>query len=100
LEFVVVALVFGLATGVIGRLKGSSFFLWFLIGTALPGIGIFAALVMRDQRREPRRVCPRCGNVVAVSDQVCMRCGEDLEFPPEANDQPGATGAPGARAPG
>jgi len=100
LEFVVVALVFGLATGVIGRLRGNSFVIWFLIGTALPGIGIFAALVMRDQRREPRRVCPRCGNVVAVSDQVCMRCGEDLDFPGETGDQPDATGAPGARAPG
>ena len=84
MEFVVVALVFGLATGVIGRLRGNSFVIWFLIGTALPGIGIFAALVMRDQRREPRRVCPRCGNVVAVSDQVCMRCGEDLDFPAES----------------
>ena len=84
MEFIFFALVFGLATGVIGRLKGNSFFIWFLIGTALPGIGIFAALLMRDQRREPRRVCPRCDNVVAVSDQVCMRCGEDLDFPAES----------------
>ena len=81
MEFVVFALIFGLATGVIGRLKGSSFFIWFLVGTALPGIGILAALVMRDERREPKRTCPRCGNVVAVSDQVCTRCGEDLDFP-------------------
>jgi rRNA maturation protein Nop10 len=84
-EFVFIALVFGVATAAIGRLKGGSFFIWFLVGTALPGIGILAALLMRDERRELRQLCPECGNVVKLSDQVCMRCGRDLEFPrPEA----------------
>jgi hypothetical protein len=80
-EFVFIALVFGVATAAIGRSKGGSFFIWFLVGTALPGIGILAALLMRDERRELRRLCPECGNVVKLSDQVCMRCGRDLEFP-------------------
>lgn len=83
MEFVVIAFVFGLATGAIGRLKGGSFLIWFLVGLALPGIGIFAALFMRREQDEPRRRCPECGKVVAVSDQVCMRCGHDLDFPDE-----------------
>jgi DNA-directed RNA polymerase subunit RPC12/RpoP len=82
-EFVVIAFVFGLASGTIGKMKGSSFFIWFLVGLALPGIGIVAALLYRRERDEPRRRCPECGNVVAISDQVCMRCGRDLEFPAE-----------------
>jgi hypothetical protein len=82
-EFVVIALVFGLATGAIGRLKGGSFFIWFLVGLGLPGVGILAALFMRRERDEPRRRCPECGNMVPVSDQVCMRCGHDLDFPDE-----------------
>jgi len=90
LEFIVIALVFGVATGAIGRLKGSSFFIWFLVGTALPGVGIIAAIVMRDQRTEPRRSCPRCGAVVPISDQVCMRCGEDLDFPGLEREAQGA----------
>jgi hypothetical protein len=81
LEFVAIAFVFGLATGTIGKLKGSSFWIWLLIGLALPGIGIFAALLYRREQDEPRRRCSECGNVVAISDQVCMRCGRDLEFP-------------------
>ena len=44
-EFVVIALVFGIATAAIGRLKGGSIFIWFLVGVALPGIGILAALL-------------------------------------------------------
>jgi rRNA maturation endonuclease Nob1 len=39
---------------------------------------------MRRERDEPRRRCPECGNVVPISDQVCMRCGHDLDFPDEA----------------
>jgi hypothetical protein len=83
LEFVVIAIVFGLATGAIGAVKGGSFWIWLLVGLALPGIGILAALFMRREQDEPRRSCPECGNVVPVSDQVCMRCGRDLDFPDE-----------------
>jgi hypothetical protein len=83
-EFIFVAFLFGVASGAIGKLKGSSFLLWFLIGLALPGVGILAALFMRREYEEPRRRCPECGAVVPLSDQVCMRCGRDLEFPDEA----------------
>jgi DNA-directed RNA polymerase subunit RPC12/RpoP len=82
-DFVLIALVFGLATGAIGRLRGSSFWIWFLVGFALPGVGIIAAFFVRRGQDEPRRRCPECGNVVPVSDQVCMRCGRDLDFPDE-----------------
>jgi DNA-directed RNA polymerase subunit RPC12/RpoP len=81
LIFVVIAVVFGIATGMIGRMKGSSFWIWFLIGLATPGIGIFAALLYRYEQDDPLRQCPECGNVVPISDQVCMRCGADLNFP-------------------
>jgi hypothetical protein len=83
-DFIVIAFVFGFASGAIGKLKGSSFWLWFLIGIALPGVGILAAVFYRRERDEPRRSCPECGAVVPVSDQVCMRCGRDLDFPDEA----------------
>ena len=91
MTFIVIALVFGIATGVIGRMKGSSFFIWFLVGTALPGIGIFAAMLYRYEQDDPLRECPECGNVVPISDQVCMRCGADLNFP----EIPRYTGSPG-----
>ena len=74
---------FGLSAGTIGRIKGSSFFIWFLIGAALPLAGTIAALLYRFEREEPRRKCEECGNVVALSDQVCMRCGRDLDWPEE-----------------
>jgi hypothetical protein len=78
----------GLAAAIIGKIKGSSFFLWFLVGLVLPFLGILAALLWRWDRYEPKRRCEECGNVVALHDQVCMRCGRDLDWPDEVAGKP------------
>jgi hypothetical protein len=80
-EYAVLAFFCGLSAAVIGKLKGSSFVLWFMVGLVLPVLGTLAAVFYRSERNEPRRQCPECGNVVALYDQVCMRCGRDLEWP-------------------
>jgi hypothetical protein len=84
LEYVVVAFFFGLATGVVAKIKGSSFFLWFVVGAVLPIFGLIAAIASRWESAELRRRCEECGAVLPITDQVCKRCGRDLEFPSEA----------------
>jgi ribosomal protein S27AE len=79
--YLVIALGFALAGGIVGKLKGSSFFLWFLISGVLPFIGLVAALLYRFDRDELRRQCPRCGSIVMLHDAVCTRCGAELEYP-------------------
>ena len=82
---IVVAFFFGLAAGIVGKVKGSSFFIWFVIGFCLPVIGLIAAQLYRWERQEPQRRCPTCGSVRAIADQVCTVCGEDMGWPePEA----------------
>lgn len=76
-----IALFFGLATGLVGRMKGSSFILWFLLGAVVPLVGLACALLYRSDREELRRVCPGCGRMVMLHDAKCMGCGEELEFP-------------------
>jgi hypothetical protein len=83
MAYLVIAVFFGLAGGVIGRIKGSSFFLWFLISAILPVIGLVAALLYRYETDEPEYACPRCGKTVKVYDALCTRCGQELGFPPE-----------------
>ncbi len=79
--YLLVCVWFGVATGVVGRIKGSSFFLWFGVGAALPVIGLLAAVFYRSERDELRRQCPGCGRVVKLHDALCTRCGTELTFP-------------------
>jgi hypothetical protein len=72
---------FGLSAGGIGKIKGSSFFIWFLIGAVLPILGTIVAVLYRFERYEPRRKCDECGRIMPITDQVCRRCGADQELP-------------------
>ena len=99
MQWLVLMFFFGLSAGVIGKIKGSSFFIWFLIGTALPLIGTIAAILYRFERDEPRRRCDECGALLKVTDQVCRRCGADQEFPREVYVK-GAAAAGGGPQPG
>jgi hypothetical protein len=78
---IVILLFFGLAGGAVGRMKGSSFFTWFLISGLVPFFGLLAALCYRWENRELRRQCPGCGRIVKLHDALCTRCGTELEFP-------------------
>ena len=78
---IVIMLFFGLAGGIVGRIKGSSFFLWFLISGLVPFLGLLTAIFYRFDNQELRRQCPGCGRVVTLHDAVCIRCGDELEFP-------------------
>ena len=93
--YVLIALTSGIATGVIGRAKGSSFFIWLLVGTVLPLIGILAVILYRSERDEPERQCPTCSKVLKLYVQVCPRCGTDLYLPDPSEVRP----CPADRAP-
>jgi hypothetical protein len=82
-EYLVFFFFCGLSAGIIGRIKGSSFFIWFLVGFCLPLMGTILALLWRWDRDEPMRRCDECGAIVPVHDQVCMSCGSDLDYPEE-----------------
>ena len=53
--YLVLCFWFGLAGGIVGRIKGSSFFLWFLISALVPVLGLLAALALPLR---PRRAAP------------------------------------------
>jgi hypothetical protein len=92
MQYLVIAASFGLATGIIGRAKGSSFFIWFLIGAVLPPLGLLAVVLYRVDKDEPERQCPGCGKALKLYVQVCPRCGMDLYLP-----DPAAVRHPGVR---
>jgi hypothetical protein len=79
--YVVIAIFFGLAGGFVGRVKGSSFFLWFIISAVVPFIGLLTAILYRYETDEPVRPCPGCGKTVKLYDALCTRCGTELAYP-------------------
>jgi hypothetical protein len=81
MPYVIIAVCFGLAGGIVGKVKGSSFVLWFLISGLVPFFGLLAAIAYRFDNDELRRRCPNCGRVTKIYDALCMRCGAELEFP-------------------
>ena len=92
MAYLVICFFCGLSAGFVGRWKGSSFFIWFLVGTVLPLIGLVAVILHRPETEEPERRCPRCGKIHKLYVQVCTRCGADLYLPdPSEVRQPGAT---------
>jgi hypothetical protein len=81
MAYVIIAVCFGISGGIVGRIKGSSFVLWFLISGAVPVFGLLAAILYRYDRDELRRRCPECGRVTKIYDAICTRCGAELDFP-------------------
>jgi hypothetical protein len=99
--YIVIAVCFAISGGLVGKLKGSSFWLWFLISGAVPVFGLMAALAYRFDRDELRRRCPGCGRVTKLYDALCTRCGTELDFPetaiaPESWQPAGPPGSPPA----
>lgn len=86
--YVVICLSFALAGGIVGRIKGSSFFIWFLISGVFPVVGLAAAVLYRFETDELRRHCPTCNHVCMVHDALCTRCGTELDFPEECEILP------------
>jgi hypothetical protein len=84
LEYLFIAFTFALATAIIGKAKGSSFWIWFLIGGVLVFFGLIAVILYRSDKHEPERPCPRCGKALRLYVQVCPRCGADLYLPDPA----------------
>ena len=81
MAYVVIAICFGISGGIVGKIKGSSFLLWFIISALVPFLGLFTAIAYRFERDEMRRECPQCGRVTKLYDAICTRCGCELDFP-------------------
>ena len=89
MEWMIIPALSAISAAVIGKLKGSSVIIWFLVGLCLPLIGPVAALLYRNENDEPQRRCPRCGAIHKVHVQVCGRCGLDMDLPADEDVIPG-----------
>jgi hypothetical protein len=84
MAFILFSTAMALIGGFAGRAKGSSFFLWALVCAIPPYVGLLAVALYRDERQEPKGMCPGCGKVVPLYQAICTRCGTELEHPDAA----------------
>ena len=96
MAYLIIAALFGISGGLVAKLKGGSFTIWFLISAIVPIIGLAAAILYRRDDDELRRQCPTCGRVTKIYDALCTRCGTELEFPDVAIAPESRTRAPTA----
>jgi hypothetical protein len=82
--FIVILLFFGVAGAIVAKIKGDTVWVWFLISFCVPFIGLLTAILYRVEGVELRQECTGCGRVLKLYDTVCMRCGEELQFPDHA----------------
>lgn len=87
MEFIVLLwLVCGIASGIIGSSKGYSGCGFFLLGLVTGIIGLAIALIV-PRRESPAtdaatRQCPVCAETVKAAAVKCRFCGADLPAPP------------------
>jgi len=95
-EYLIVSSVSAVWAALIGRSKGSSTVIWFIIGAVVPFLGVLIAVLYRHETDELRRQCPGCGRIVPLYDQICTRCGAELDFPEYAIEPASRSAARGA----
>ena len=93
MEYLIICSISGVWAGLIGRSKGSSTVIWFLIGAIVPFLGVLVAVLYRHETDELRKQCPTCGRIVPIHDALCTRCGTELDFP-EVAIEPASSAAP------
>jgi hypothetical protein len=82
-EYIFIAAGFAFAGGFVGRAKGSSFWVWFLISGIVPVLGLITAYLYRHETEVALRRCPGCGRARQIHDAICTLCGTELEYPDE-----------------
>ena len=81
MAYVIIALCFGLAGGLVGRIKGSSFILWFLISAAMVGILIYLSSNLKSRIADGHASPVECELRQAFDDRFPETNGSELAAP-------------------
>ena len=76
--YVVVAIVFGVVSGIVARSKGRSSLGWFVAGLLIGPFALVVA-VLPAKPKEGRLIqCPACLEVIRDEARVCRHCGSQV----------------------
>lgn len=76
--YVVVAIVFGVVSGIVGRSKGRSSLGWFIAGLLIGPFALVVAVLPAKPREGRLAQCPACLEVIQQEARVCRYCGTQV----------------------
>lgn len=77
--YILVAIVFGIVTGIVARSKGRSSLGWFIAGLLIGPFALVVAVLPARPREGVFLECPACAEVIRTQASVCRHCGSHLE---------------------
>ncbi len=86
MEFILVWLLFGIASAMVAGRKGRSGIGWFLLGTLLGPFALPFAFLSSDLTKNSTEAaeasssksCPHCAERIKIEAKVCRFCGRDI----------------------
>lgn len=76
--YVLVAIVFGVVSGIVARGKGRSSLGWFLAGLLIGPFALLVAVLPAKPREGSLVQCPACCEVIQAEASICRFCGSHL----------------------
>ena len=77
--YVLVAIVFGVVSGMVARGRGRSWLGWFLAGLVIGPFALVVVVLPPRPREGHLAQCPACCEVIRAEATLCRHCGTRLE---------------------
>jgi hypothetical protein len=77
--YVLVAIIFGIVSGILARSKGRNTLGWFIAGLLIGPFALLVAVLPARPRDGHLAECPACREVIQAEASICRFCGTQFE---------------------
>jgi hypothetical protein len=78
-RFLIIAIIAGIAGGILARVKGYNQVLWVVLCTVIPLLVLVILILPSKVYQGQIKRCPKCTTPVKEGEKVCRHCGNQVE---------------------